>query len=105
MAWGRKSVEGLNLDALALESSVNWKDWTLFGRGEMTENNELTADHHDNFRVGKISLGLIKDFAIARHLKFGLGGLYAFNFVPNSLEGDYGGDPQGAMAFARLKID
>jgi len=105
LAWGRKSLEGQSYDAAALESSVNWKDWTLFGRGEMTENNELTADHHDNFRVGKISLGLIKDFAIARHLKFGLGGLYAFNFVPNSLEGDYGGDPQGAMAFARLKID
>ena len=105
LAWGRKSLEGHGYDALALESSVNWKDWTLFGRGEVTENNELTSDHHDSFRVGKISLGLIRDFSVAKNLKFGLGGLYAFNFVPNSLEHAYGGDPEGAMAFARLKIE
>ena len=56
LAWGRKSVEGLNLDALALESSVNWKDWTLFGRGEVTENNELTSDHHDTFRIAAVGM-------------------------------------------------
>ena len=105
LAWGRKGVEGENLDAVALESSLNWKDWTLFGRGEMTENNELTGDHHDAFRVGKVSLGLVRDIAIAKNLKFGVGGLYAFNFVPNDLEHDYGGDPQGAMGFVRLKVD
>ena len=105
LAWGRKSLEGQSYGAVALESSLNWKSWTLFGRGEMTENNELTADHHQAHRVGKVSLGLVRDFAVARNLKFGLGGLYAFNFVPNSLEGAYGGDPQGAMAFARVKVE
>jgi hypothetical protein len=110
LAWGRKGVEGKSYDAFALESSLNWKDWTLFGRGEMTENNEL-IDHHDDghhgeaSRVGKISLGLVRDFAVAKNLKIGLGGLYAFNFVPESLENAYGGDPQGAMAFVRLKVD
>ncbi len=106
LAWGRKGVEGKDYDAFALESSLNWKDWTLFGRGEMTENNELTADHHgDTFRVGKVSLGLVRDFTVARNLKFGVGGLYAFNFVPDDLEHDYGGDPQGAMGFVRLKVE
>ncbi len=31
--------------------------------------------------------------------------LYAFNFVPDALEESYGGDPNGAMTFVRLKID
>ncbi len=105
LAWGRKRLEGDNFDAFALESSLNWKAWTLFGRGEITENNELTEDHHEAYRVGKVSLGLVRDFTVAEHLKFGLGGLYAFNFVPDALEDAYGGDPQGAMAFVRLKLD
>jgi len=112
-AWGRKGVKGKNFDAFSLESSLKWRDWTLFGRGELTENNELQIhdgdeeeDHHgEAFRVGKVSLGLLREFDLADHLKFGVGGLYAFNFVPEKLEDAYGGDPQGAMAFVRLKID
>jgi hypothetical protein len=112
LAWGRKGVEGKNYDAFALESSLNWKDWTLFGRGEITENNELFG-HHDEeeghhgeaFRVGKASLGLLREFALAENLNLGVGGLYAFNFVPKKLEAAYGGDPDGAMGFIRLKLD
>jgi len=110
LAWGRKRLGGESYEAVALESSLNWKSWTLFGRGEITENNELAAhddeDHHgDAFRVGKVSLGLVRDFAVAENVKLGLGGLYAFNFVPDALEDAYGGDPQGAMAFVHLKLD
>jgi hypothetical protein len=105
LAWGRKGVEGHDYDAFALESSLNWKNWTLFGRGEVTENNELTGDHHESFRAGKVSLGLVRDFAVADHLRLGVGGLYAFNFVPGSLESAYGGDPNGAMGFVRLKVE
>ena len=113
LSWGRKTIEGESLDAFALESSLNWKDWTLFSRGEMTENNELVVDHHDDegdhhgeaFRVGKISVGLLREFEIAPKLKLGLGGLYAFNFVPGEIEPVYGGDPNGAMAFVRLKLE
>ena len=113
LAWGRKTLEGESYNAYALESSLKWKDWTLFGRGEITNNNELVLheeegedEHHgEAFRVGKISLGVVRDFRIAPHFKLGLGGLYAFNFVPGEIESVYGGDPNGAMAFVRLKID
>ena len=109
LAWGRKTIEGEAFDALALESSLNWKDWTLFGRGEMTENNELVEGddgHHGAAeRVGKVSVGLVRNFRIAPQLKLGLGGLYAFNFVPDDIEPIYGGDPDGAMAFIRLTLD
>jgi hypothetical protein len=108
-AWGRRSAEHDDLDALVLESAVKPDDaWTLFGRAERTENNELTgaAGHHGpTYTVGKVSLGAIHDWRVAVHLKLGLGGLYAWNFVPGALESAYGGNPSGAMAFLRLKIE
>jgi hypothetical protein len=39
------------------------------------------------------------------HVTMGLGGLYAFDFVPSALKASYGDDPTGGMAFVRLKID
>jgi hypothetical protein len=82
-------------------------DWTVFGRLEQTQNNELVAaaDHHGpTYRVGKLSLGVVRDFAVSRHVSFGLGGLYAVNFVPDALQPAYGDEPDGAMAFVRLKL-
>ena len=55
--------------------------------------------------VGKLSLGLIRDFRVATHAKIGLGGLYSFNFIPAGLEHAYGNSPHGAMGFVRLVID
>lgn len=104
LAWGRKTVEHHTDDAYVLESSLGWNDWTLFGRAEKTANRELTDDHVA-YEVGKVSLGAVRDFRIAPNLKLGLGGLYAFNFVPDALKPLYGGDPNGAMAFVRLKLD
>jgi hypothetical protein len=54
--------------------------------------------------VGKASLGVIRDFDLTDHLTFGVGGLYAVNFIPDGLEAAYGGDPHGAMGFIRLKL-
>ena len=79
----------------------------MFGRGEMTENREL-IDIHDGaaFRVGKLSLGAVRDFRVADHLAVGAGGLFSLNFVPEGLATIYGGhNPTGAMAFVRLKLD
>lgn len=108
LAGGRRTSEGTNLDAAALESAVGLQDWTLFVRAEYTQNDELlsVAGHIGPiFDVGKISIGVIRDFRLAPHLKFGLGGLFAWNFVPQALKPLYSGDPKGAMAFVRIKID
>jgi hypothetical protein len=109
-AWGRRSAEhGDWLDAWVLESAVKPNAaWTLFGRAERTENNELDVDaghHGEAFTVGKVSVGAIRDWQVAPNVKVGLGGLYAWNFVPSGLEASYGGDPDAAMAFVRLKIE
>ncbi|HEU0099825.1 MAG TPA: hypothetical protein VFQ67_13765 [Allosphingosinicella sp.] len=108
LAWGRRSREHGALDAFLLESSVSRASWTLFGRAERTENDELgsAAGHHGPaYRVGKVSLGALRDFRAAPHVRLGIGGLWAFNFVPAALEPSYAGDPNGGMLFLRLRID
>jgi hypothetical protein len=129
LAWGRRSSGDDQLDAFALESALKRGAWTFFARAEHTENNELLSGHHDDdddhhgdalspldageedgdihgpaFKVAKASFGGVYDVRVGRNLKLGVGGLYAFNFVPGALEAEYGGDRQGAMAFLRLKI-
>jgi len=107
LAWGRKSAHGHDDDAFVAEASVKHAGWTVFGRAEMTENRELTLiEDGPAYRVGKASLGAIRDFRIADHLALGGGGLVSVNFVPDALAGDYGGHhPVGAMGFVRLKLD
>jgi hypothetical protein len=113
LAWGRKSIEHhgerLDDDAYAIEGSLKHNAWTFFGRGESTENRELVDDaagHGPAYRVGKFSVGAVRDFRVGEHLLFGAGGLFALNFVPTELEGAYGSRrPTGAMAFVRLKLD
>jgi hypothetical protein len=107
LAWGRKRSHGHNDDAYVAEASLKHAGWTLFGRGELTENRELTMiEDGPAYRVGKISAGAVRDFRIADHLSIGPGGLLAVNFVPDGLAGVYGGhSPVGAIAFVRLKLD
>ena len=107
LAWGRKIAHGHTDDAVAAEASLKHGGWTAFGRGEMTENRELTdVEDGPAYRVGKVSLGALRDFKIAEHLSLGAGGLFSLNFVPDALAPLYGGhNPTGAMAFVRLKLD
>jgi hypothetical protein len=108
LAWGRKNVGHHNDDAFAAEASIKHADWTIFGRGEMTENRDLVEalEHGPAYRVGKVSVGAIRDFRLADHLTVGAGGLFAVNFVPEGLASLYGSKtPTGAMAFVRLKLE
>ena len=112
LAWGRKTIEDhgetLKDDAYVAEASLKHDVWTIFGRGEITENRELLdiEEHGPAFTVGKVSLGAVRDFRLAEHLSFGVGGLFAVNFIPDGLEPLYGAKhPIGTMGFVRLKID
>jgi len=103
LAWGRRDGN----DAAVLESAAGLGLWTLFGRAEWTQNDELSfagGRHGPVYDVGKLSAGAIRDFRVAPHLRLGIGALYAFDFVPASLRSSYGGNPEGAMAFLRLKV-
>lgn len=106
LAWGRRSRDHGQLDAFLLESAVARGRWTLFGRAERTENDELgSVGHGPAYRVGKLSLGALHDFRAAPHVRLGVGGLWAFNFIPSGLEPSYAGDRNGAMLFLRVRID
>jgi hypothetical protein len=107
LAWGRKVIEHHKDDAYVAEAALKHGGWTLFGRGEMTENRELTEGAHGPaYRVGKLGAGIVRDFQVADHLAIGAGGLVSLNFVPDALAPLYGGHrPTGAMGFVRLKLD
>lgn len=70
------------------------------------ENRELTfLEDGPAYRVGKISLGAVRDFEVAEQFSLSLGGLSAVNFVPRVLATDYGSrNPTVAMGFVRLKL-
>jgi len=109
-AYGQRSSGHHQLRAWILESAVKPNAaWTLFGRTERVDNNELVAvatGHGPTFKVGKVSVGAIRDWRLAPHVQMGLGGLYAWNDVPSTLATAYGrAHPQGGMVFLRLKID
>ncbi len=104
LAWGNRD----GAEAMVLESAAGLGLWTLYGRAEYAQNNELTfvgGHHGPTFDVGKVSLGAIRDFRVAPNVRLGLGAQYGLNFVPGALEALYGGDPDGAMAFIRLRVD
>ena len=107
LAWGRKTAHGHNDDAFALEASLKHAQWTFFGRGERIENRELSAQEDGPaYRVGKVSLGVVRDFRLADHLSVGAGSLFSVNFVPDQLAPLYGShDPTGMMGFIRLKLE
>ena len=107
LAWGRKTIEHHRDDAWVAEASLKHRAWTAFARGEITENRELTdVDHGPAYRVGKVSLGAVRDFRLTDHLALGAGGLVALNFVPDTLAPLYGGhNPVGAMGFVRLRLN
>ena len=111
LAWGRKTIghhgEALKDDAFVAEASLKHGGWTIYGRGEMTENRELldAEEHGEAFDVGKISVGAIRDFRIAEHFSLGAGAQLAVNFIPDGLRPLYGGsNPIGAMGFVRVKL-
>ncbi|GAA0626012.1 hypothetical protein GCM10009422_23430 [Brevundimonas kwangchunensis] len=110
LAWGRKTNDhGESKVAWLLEGAISPDDrWTLFARAERIETDELVpgvgGGHGDLYTVSKASLGAVHDWRIAPNVRFGLGALYSLNQVPGPLEPLYGGDPDGGMIFARIKV-
>jgi len=109
-AFGGIEQHGPALDAWVLESAVHPDPrWTVFGRFERIDNDELltvpAGTAASALTVSKAELGVIRDFQIVNHLKFGVGAQAARNFVGRDLAAAYGGDRWGGMGFVRLKID
>jgi hypothetical protein len=102
----KERSDGVSLDAWLAEAAWHPNDqWTIFARGEAIETDELGAVHHGPIEdVQRVSLGALRDFRINDNAVFGVGALVQQHFASDALEPLYDGDPQGAMAFVRLKI-
>ncbi|MEO8137871.1 MAG: hypothetical protein ABI831_28330, partial [Betaproteobacteria bacterium] len=105
LAYGVKEPsDAASQSAWALETAYHPNnDWTVFARAEQIETGELLPGSIET--VAKASVGVIRDFEIAPRVTFGVGALYSHNFVSDTLEPSYGGDPEGAMTFVRLKFN
>lgn len=104
LAYGSKEHEGGHPhDAWLLESSFAPNErWTIFTRAERIETEALGPSEET---VSRLSIGAIRDFRVAEHARLGFGAVLQQHFAPEALEASYDGDPLGAMAFVRLKID
>ena len=111
LAWGRNRKQpGQATDGWLLESELKLGEkHTLFGRVERVENNELFREgealHGQTFKVGKLSLGAIHDFARVGHAKVGVGALVSRYAVPSALNGIYGSNPTSYMVFVRARLE
>lgn len=108
LAWGRNVLApGPTLDAFLLESTVTWKQHTLFARAENAQKNELFLAPNPLagriFRVYTASLGYIYDIPVARHLAFGIGAMAGVYALPDAIKGAYGDRPVSTMVFLRVK--
>ena len=109
-AWGRRSSEGVDLDAWVLESAVKPDAaWTVFGRAERVQNDELLpvvgGRPGPAFTVGKVSVGAIRDWPPERAPDLRPGRALCAGLRPRRAEGGlWRRSGQGAMAFVRLKL-
>ena len=101
-AWGEKRLStGVDLNGILLEGEYKPSEpWTLFARAEWEQNNEIVPSAAVE-SVGEITIGGLHDWNLLKHLKFGVGALYAFDIVPPVVP-TYGSVPHGAMGFIRL---
>ncbi|MFZ3006936.1 MAG: hypothetical protein WA047_12205 [Phenylobacterium sp.] len=78
--------------------------WTVFGRAEQIDADELSGGHGaPPVTVGKISVGVVRDWTIRPGVKLGLGGLVSGFDIPGALGASYG-EPSAGMVFVRLKV-
>lgn len=111
LAWGRNRKQpGQTTDGWLLESALKLHgQYTLFGRLERVENDELFREgeplHRQAFKVGKLSVGAIREITHAGHARISVGALVSRYAVPSALDGVYGSQPMSYMVFLRARFE
>jgi hypothetical protein len=114
LAWGRNTHLGGDhahpADAFLFDSALQLGRWTLFGRAENVDKDELFGDEADGnplagqvFNVSKFSLGGYHSLPIGK-VAFDLGGLASKYALPGAIKPAYGSSPTSFMLFMRLRI-
>lgn len=114
LAWGRNTHLGGDhahpADAFLLDSALQLGRWTVFGRAENVDKDELFGDEADGnplggqvFNVSKFSLGGYHSLPVGK-VAFDLGGLVSKYALPDAIKPSYGSSPTSFMLFARIRI-
>jgi hypothetical protein len=81
---------------------------TFFARGEQVNNSELFPEGHplhgQEYRIRKLSVGYIYDFAKTGPVKWGIGGLVGFLRAPSELDPYSGSSPRSYMVFLQGRL-
>ncbi|MFL6677460.1 MAG: hypothetical protein ACJ8IK_03905 [Burkholderiaceae bacterium] len=113
LAWGQNHRSGPDvserLPGWLVESTLVLQDkHTLFGRFEQVLNNELFEAGSplagESFRIRKLSVGYIHDFARTGDVRWGVGALVGRAFAPSALDPHYGKHPTSAMVFLQGRM-
>lgn len=113
LAWARNDKRGpesrAKLPGAFLESTYIVADkHTFFGRLEQVDKDELfpASDplHGQSFKVRKLSLGYIYDFASTGPVRWGVGGDVGFLRGPSVLDASYDRDPMSYLVFLQARI-
>jgi hypothetical protein len=114
LAWSRNDKRGPGdgralLPAVLLESSLAASERdTVFARLEHVAKDELFGRgdprHGTAFRVGKLSLGYVRDLVATGPVRWGVGGVVGVMRVPSALEAAYGHRPLSALFFLQARI-
>lgn len=113
LAWARNDKRGPDgrsrLPGAFLESTYVVADkHTFFGRLEQVDKDELFSAgdplHGRSFRVRKLSVGYIYDFASTGFVRWGLGGDVGFLRGPSALDASYGRNPMSYLVFLQARI-
>lgn len=106
IAFGHKQLSGGTGENGFLAEAEFKPDaaWTILARAESVDSAELFPAIGVQ-TAGELSLGAIHDWRVADHARFGIGGLFAFDFVRAAPLPTYGSSPHGAMVFLRVIAD
>jgi hypothetical protein len=113
LAWGQNFRSGPGtserLPGWLLESTlVAYEKHTLFGRFEQVLNDELFQEGQplagDRFRIRKLSVGYIYDFAKTGKGSWGIGGLVGIADAPSALDPYYGKRPTSTLVFLQGRL-
>jgi len=113
LAYGRNRKLGPSTNASEpgwlLESTWSLRDeHTFFARAEQVTNSELFGEgdplHGRAFRIRKLSVGYLYDFAKAGPLRWSVGGLVGLIDAPSALDAAYGARPRSTMLFLQGRL-
>ncbi len=81
---------------------------TVFARAEQVKNSELFGEgsplQGEAFRIRKLSVGYIFDFAKTGTVKWGVGGVVGFLDAPARLDASYGRSPRSYLLFLQGRL-